>query len=73
MKIAFFSTKPYDRRFFDPANRTFGHEITYFETRLTRQTDYWIDQGRDPAMERHLLKRITDRGLYVEALPSPLP
>jgi D-lactate dehydrogenase len=38
MKIAFFSTKPYDRRFFDPANRTFGHEITYFETRLTRQT-----------------------------------
>lgn len=38
MKIAFFSTKPYDRRFFDLANDAFGHEITYFETRLTRQT-----------------------------------
>jgi D-lactate dehydrogenase len=38
MKIAFFSTKPYDRRFFDLANDEFGHEITYFETRLTRQT-----------------------------------
>ncbi len=38
MKIAFFSTKPYDRRFFDLANQEFGHEITYFETRLTRQT-----------------------------------
>ncbi len=38
MKIAFFSTKPYDRRFFDLANQKFGHEITYFETRLTRQT-----------------------------------
>ncbi|MBN2163006.1 MAG: 2-hydroxyacid dehydrogenase [Pontiellaceae bacterium] len=38
MKVAFFSTKPYDRRFFDEANKEFGHEITYFETRLTRQT-----------------------------------
>lgn len=38
MKIAFFSTKPYDRVFFDKANADFGHEITYFETRLTRQT-----------------------------------
>lgn len=38
MKIAFFSTKPYDRKFFDEHNNAFGHEITYFETRLTRQT-----------------------------------
>ncbi len=38
MKIAFFSTKPYDRRFFDEYNQSAGHEITYFETRLTRQT-----------------------------------
>ena len=38
MKIAFFSTKPYDRKYFDQANQGFGHEITYFETRLTRQT-----------------------------------
>jgi D-lactate dehydrogenase len=38
MKIAFFSTKPYDRKYFDLANQECGHEITYFETRLTRQT-----------------------------------
>jgi D-lactate dehydrogenase len=38
MKIAFFSTKPYDRRFFDLSNKEFGHEITYFETRLNRDT-----------------------------------
>jgi D-lactate dehydrogenase len=38
MKVAFFSTKPYDRKFFNEANRSAGHEITYFETRLTRQT-----------------------------------
>ena len=38
MKVAFFSTKPYDRTFFDEANHDAAHEITYFETRLTRQT-----------------------------------
>ncbi|MDF7808283.1 2-hydroxyacid dehydrogenase [Pontiellaceae bacterium B12219] len=38
MKIAFFSTKPYDRRFFDLYNKDFQHEITYFETRLNRDT-----------------------------------
>jgi D-lactate dehydrogenase len=38
MKIAFFSTKAYDRKFFEMANDGYGHEIAYFETRLTRQT-----------------------------------
>lgn len=38
MKIAFFSTKQYDRIFFDKVNESFGHEIAYFEMRLTRQT-----------------------------------
>ncbi|MDZ8118301.1 2-hydroxyacid dehydrogenase [Pontiella agarivorans] len=38
MKIAFFSTKPYDRKFFDRCNEGFGHEITYFDTRLVRET-----------------------------------
>ena len=38
MKIAFFSTKPYDRTYFDLENEQAGHAITYFETRLTRQT-----------------------------------
>jgi len=38
MKIAFFSTKPYDRKFFDLANNEYGHEITYFESRLRRET-----------------------------------
>ncbi len=35
VKVAFFDTKPYDRQFFDEANRAFGYELTYFETRLT--------------------------------------
>ncbi|MCF7848522.1 MAG: 2-hydroxyacid dehydrogenase [Kiritimatiellales bacterium] len=38
MKTAFFSTKPYDRVYFDAANADGAHEIIYFETRLTRVT-----------------------------------
>jgi D-lactate dehydrogenase len=40
MRIAFFSTKSYDLSHFDRANREHGHghELSYFEPRLTRDT-----------------------------------
>lgn len=38
MKIAMFSTKPYDRRFFESANDASGHDLTFFEPRLTLET-----------------------------------
>jgi len=38
MEIAFFNAKPYDRRFFDEANRAHGHRITYLEPRLCLET-----------------------------------
>jgi D-lactate dehydrogenase len=38
MKIAFFNTKPYDRRYFDAANEDFGHEISYLSPRLDADT-----------------------------------
>jgi len=38
MEIAFFSTKPYDRRFFDEANQQAGHALTFYEPRLTAET-----------------------------------
>jgi D-lactate dehydrogenase len=38
MRIAVFSTKPYDQRFLDQANTDFGHELTYFEPRLSAET-----------------------------------
>lgn len=36
IRIAFFDTKPHDRRFFDEANRAeqFGFDLIYYETRL---------------------------------------
>jgi D-lactate dehydrogenase len=38
MHFAFFSAKPYDRRFFDTANQGRRHTLTYLEPRLTKET-----------------------------------
>jgi D-lactate dehydrogenase len=38
MKVAFFSTKPYDRRSFDAAGASRRHEIMFLEPRLTLAT-----------------------------------
>ncbi|PGH16302.1 hypothetical protein AJ79_01841 [Helicocarpus griseus UAMH5409] len=38
MKIAVFSTQPYDRKFLRQANTTFNHELDFFEARLEIKT-----------------------------------
>lgn len=38
MKIAMFSTRPYDRQFFEKANKNFKHTIDYLECRLSAET-----------------------------------
>jgi D-lactate dehydrogenase len=38
MNIAVFDTRPYDRASFDETNKAFGHELTYFESRLSPET-----------------------------------
>ena len=38
MRTAVFSTKAYDRRFLDEANKAFGHEFEYFDARLDAST-----------------------------------
>lgn len=38
MKVAVFSTKPYDREFFEQAGEEFDHELTFYEPRLTPLT-----------------------------------
>lgn len=38
MKIAILSTKSYDREFLTEANKPHGHELVFFEPRLTAQT-----------------------------------
>jgi D-lactate dehydrogenase len=38
MKVVVFSTKPYDRQFFEAANATQAHELVFVELRLTVET-----------------------------------
>lgn len=38
MKVAIFSTKPYDRQFLDQLNAKYGHELVYLEPRLDTDT-----------------------------------
>lgn len=38
MKIAVFSTRKYDRKYFDLANEKLGHELIYFENLLREET-----------------------------------
>ena len=38
MRVAVFSTKNYDRQFLQPAANSAGHELVFFEPRLTLET-----------------------------------
>lgn len=38
IKIAFFDTKDYDKELFDEYNRNYGYEITYFDSKLNKET-----------------------------------
>lgn len=38
MRIAVYSTKPYDRRYLEDANQRHGHELTFLEPRLSSDT-----------------------------------
>jgi D-lactate dehydrogenase len=38
VRVAVFSTKPYDRRFLEAANRATGHELVFLEPRLLPET-----------------------------------
>ena len=38
MKVAVFSTKPYDQLFLEAKNRGFNHDLLFYEPRLTLET-----------------------------------
>jgi len=76
MKIAFFNTKQYDRRFFDTANAEHGHSISYLEPRLTAETAR-LAQGHDAvcafvndSLDRQVLASLAADGVTLVALRS---
>ncbi len=44
-KIAFFSTQPYDKTFFNKYNADFGFELDFYETQLNPQTVILIEKA----------------------------
>jgi D-lactate dehydrogenase len=76
MKVAVFSTKPYDRQYFEAANETLNHELTFFEARLTRSTAP-LAQGYpcvcvfvNDEVDAHVLLQLQRNGTELIALRS---
>ena len=38
IKIAFFDTKEYDKKIFDIYNKNYNFDITYFDSKLNKET-----------------------------------
>lgn len=76
MKIAFFSTKSYDRKHFESAVEKSEHTITFFEDALNMQTARLVS-GYDAVcifvnnpMDEELIAKVADLGIEVIALRS---
>ncbi|MDP2330046.1 MAG: 2-hydroxyacid dehydrogenase [Reyranella sp.] len=74
MRVAVFSTKPYDRKFLDAANTDAGHEFVYLESRLTLQTVGAAEGARavcafvNDELGRSVLEALSQRGVRLVAL-----
>ncbi|MEV4712566.1 2-hydroxyacid dehydrogenase [Micromonospora sp. NPDC049374] len=76
MRVAVFSTKPYDRTFLTEANAAAGHELTFLEPRLTAQTAR-LAEGSDAVCAfvnddlcAEVLDQLAEVGVRVVALRS---
>ncbi len=76
MKIAMFSTKGYDRTFFDSANNSTAHEIRYFESRLTPETSPLVEGFEavcafvNDQVDEQVLRTLSARGVKLVVLRS---
>lgn len=73
-KVAFFDTKDYDRRLFDEYNKSYGYEITYFESKLNIETVHFA-KGYDVVCifvndkaDKPVLDKLNEYGVKVIAL-----
>jgi D-lactate dehydrogenase len=76
MKVAAFSTKPYDERFLSAANREAGHQLVFLEMRLTEATAFAV-AGAEAACvfvnddcSAPVLERLKAEGVRLLALRS---
>ena len=76
MKVAVFSTKPYDREYLDRANAGHGHALTFFEAHLGRETAI-LAAGHDAVcafvndvLDGEVLRQLAAGGTRLVALRS---
>jgi D-lactate dehydrogenase len=76
MRIAVFSTRPYDQRFFELANEQHGLELTFLETRLDSSTAS-LAQGHDAVcgfvndqIDAEVIDQLADLGVGMITLRS---
>ncbi|MCD0470670.1 2-hydroxyacid dehydrogenase [Flavobacterium sp. JAS] len=73
-KIAFFSTQPYDKAFFNKYNIDFGFELDFFETQLNPQTVILIEKTSivcvfvNDIVNEAVIKQLAEKGVRVIAL-----
>lgn len=76
MKVAVFSTKPYDQLSFEQANRHHGHDFTFLEARLTPSTVSLAREAEAEAVcvfindevNRKVLEKLAKLGIRLVAL-----
>ncbi|OXA73616.1 hydroxyacid dehydrogenase [Flavobacterium aquidurense] len=73
-KIAFFSTQPYDKAFFNKHNIEFGFELDFFETQLNPQTVILIENATivcvfvNDIVNETVIKQLAEKGVKIIAL-----
>jgi D-lactate dehydrogenase len=79
MRVAIFSTKSYDRVFLEAANAACGHELVFFEPRLTEETTALAAQYPavcvfvNDQLSATLLSALAGQGTRLIALRSASP
>ncbi len=75
MKVSFFSTQPYDIKFFNECNEKFNFDLEYFEPNLDEHTVNIIEEGTDAIcvfvndkLNEGVIKKLKKRGIKYIAL-----
>lgn len=74
MRVAVFSTKPYDRQFLDAANTDAGHELIYLNSRLTLQMAVAVGDAQavcafvNDELKAGVLRALSRQGIRLVAL-----
>jgi D-lactate dehydrogenase len=74
MKITFFSTKPYDREFFNQCNKQYGYELEYYETHLGPHIVNVIEDSTavcvfvNDRLNEEVIKVLAEKGVKIIAL-----